>query len=80
MKISILVIYIMHNYCFSLSFIKSTKKYEPLRPYLPGHYEKILRQSYEYVWVNGEKPSEFPGALVVSKRVTEKMLDHIYHK
>lgn len=33
-----------------------------------GHFEKKISESTEYFYVNGEKPSGFPGAFVVSEK------------
>lgn len=41
----------------------NTKKVKPR-----GHYEKKINKMTEYFFVNGEKPSGLPGALVVSEK------------
>lgn len=42
------------------------KKKKLLQP--AGHYEKATRKATEYIFVNGSKPSNLPGAFVVSEQ------------
>jgi carbonic anhydrase len=56
-------------------FYYDKNKYEPeveithkLKSHIKGHYEKYKVEKTHYLWVNNEKPSLLPGAIIVPKQ------------
>jgi len=42
---------------------------------IDSHYEKITKNANKYFFVNGDKPSGFKGAIVVSSKEAENLED-----